>query len=68
MLFNFEGPQGNSKKMERLGKTQLKAPLWGYSSDGRAPALQAGGQRFEPVYLHQGLGEGKSATAGKKGL
>ena len=24
----------------------------GYSSVGRAPALQAGGQRFEPAYLH----------------
>jgi hypothetical protein len=27
--------------------------LRGYSSAGRAPALQAGGQRFEPAYLHQ---------------
>ena len=26
---------------------------WGYSSAGRAPALQAGGQEFEPPYLHQ---------------
>ena len=25
---------------------------WGYSSAGRAPALQAGGQRFDPAYLH----------------
>ena len=25
---------------------------WGYSSAGRAPALQAGGHRFDPVYLH----------------
>ena len=24
----------------------------GYSSVGRAPALQAGGQRFDPAYLH----------------
>ena len=24
----------------------------GYSSAGRAPALQAGGHRFEPDYLH----------------
>ena len=24
----------------------------GFSSVGRAPALQAGGQRFEPVKLH----------------
>jgi hypothetical protein len=27
--------------------------MWGYSSVGRAPALQAGGRRFESVYLHQ---------------
>ena len=27
----------------------------GYSSVGRAPALQAGGQRFESAYLHQWL-------------
>ncbi len=26
---------------------------WGYSSAGRAPALHAGGQRFDPAYLHQ---------------
>ena len=26
---------------------------WGYSSVGRAPALQAGGQGFESLYLHQ---------------
>ena len=29
------------------------APLRGYSSTGRAPALQAGGCGFEPRYLHQ---------------
>ena len=28
----------------------------GYSSDGRAPALQAGGQRFDSAYLHQQYG------------
>ena len=26
---------------------------WGISSVGRAPALQAGGQRFDPANLHQ---------------
>ena len=26
---------------------------WGFSSVGRAPALQAGGQRFDPANLHQ---------------
>jgi hypothetical protein len=25
---------------------------WGISSAGRAPALHAGGQRFDPVILH----------------
>ena len=27
--------------------------IWGCSSAGRAPALQAGGQRFDPANLHQ---------------
>ena len=27
----------------------------GYSSAGRAPALQAGGHRFDPDYLHHGM-------------
>ena len=27
--------------------------FWGFSSAGRAPALQAGGRRFDPVNLHQ---------------
>ena len=27
--------------------------LRGFSSAGRAPALQAGGQRFDPANLHQ---------------
>ena len=26
---------------------------WGYSSDGRAVALQASGPGFDPLYLHQ---------------
>ena len=42
MLFNFEGPEKDFQKEE----------IWGYSSAGRAPALQAGGQRFDPAYLH----------------
>ena len=39
ILFNFEG----------LKKTRI----WGCSSAGRAPALQAGGREFEPHHLHQ---------------
>ncbi len=27
--------------------------FWGYSSDGRAVALQASGPEFDPPYLHQ---------------
>ena len=30
-----------------------KGKTWGFSSAGRAPALQAGGQRFDPANLHQ---------------
>ena len=30
-----------------------EARHWGHSSVGRAPALQAGGHRFDPVCLHQ---------------
>ena len=37
MLFNFEGA----------------AFKWGCSSAGRAPALHAGGQEFDPPHLHQ---------------
>ena len=29
-----------------------KDEIWGFSSAGRAPALQAGGQRFDPANLH----------------
>ena len=30
-----------------------KTGTWGCSSVGRAPALQAGGQEFEPLHLHR---------------
>ena len=43
-LFNLEGTRAPSGED---GEER------GYSSAGRAPALQAGGQRFEPAYLHQ---------------
>ena len=32
-----------------IGKRKVR----GCSSDGRAPALQAGGRQFESVHLHQ---------------
>ena len=43
-LFNLEGTVPQEQKNEIA---------WGYSSAGRAPALQAGGRRFDPDYLHQ---------------
>ena len=44
-LFNLEGAGD-----EVCGRAKI---AWGYSSAGRAPALQAGGQRFDPANLHQ---------------
>ena len=34
----------------------LSHDIWGYSSAGRAPALQAGGHRFDSDYLHHTVG------------
>ena len=52
-LFNFEDTQGErvsaKKKLEKPRETRT----WGCSSAGRAPALQAGGQEFDPPHLHQ---------------
>ena len=44
---------------ERIESSSLSLPtkIRGISSAGRAPALQAGGQRFDPVILHQLLRE-----------
>ena len=33
----------------------MPTSVWGCSSAGRAPALQAGGQRFDPAHLHHFL-------------
>ena len=33
--------------------TGKKDKSWGHSSAGRAPALHAGGRRFDPAWLHQ---------------
>ena len=46
-LFNLEGTGKNVPKQVRIPK------IWGVSSAGRAPALQAGGHRFDPGTLHQ---------------
>ena len=37
---------------QREARRVQAQPAWGFSSVGRAPALQAGGQRFEPANLH----------------
>ena len=47
-LFNFEGLDPQERGIFVLKR------IWGCSSAGRAPALQAGGHRFDPVHLHQG--------------
>ena len=46
-LFNFEG---SFKKLEKTAKSRIT--IWGCSSAGRAPALQAGGHGFESHHLH----------------
>jgi hypothetical protein len=38
--------------------------IWGFSSSGRAPALQAGGERFDPVNLHQDRHESANLSQG----
>ena len=43
-LFNLEGTRP---------KADAAWEIRGFSSAGRAPALQAGGQRFDPANLHQ---------------
>ena len=48
-LFNFQG----LNPVHTKGNSHEYVEIWGYSSAGRAPALQAGGQRFDPAYLHQ---------------
>ena len=44
--------RGFSAEKRVLGPPLLKKVIWGFSSAGRAPALQAGGQRFDPANLH----------------
>lgn len=55
MLF-MRGVLGASKDaylgMRRREATTESEVYWGISLVGRAPALQAGGQRFDPVILH----------------
>ena len=43
---------GYRKENGRLKKEEVRQ--WGCSSAGRAPALHAGGQEFDPLILHHG--------------
>ena len=62
LLFNFEGACPPRKAKEKTERTLR----WGCSSAGRAPALHAGGQEFEPPHLHQSTGKvGKRKRAGR---
>ena len=45
----------------------LPAKTWGCSSDGRAPALQAGGRQFESVHLHQSWTGGSEQRRAEEG-
>ena len=49
----------------RVRSFNVYGPIRGCSSAGRAPALQAGGHRFDPVHLHQLSEESKSVVKGK---
>ena len=42
--------------LETVWESRWMPDLWGYSSVGRAPALQAGGHEFESRYLHENIG------------
>ena len=44
------GPRG--RRFESCLPDHEKTLIWGLSSAGRAPALHAGGQRFDPASLH----------------
>ena len=41
--------------LETVWESRWMPDLWGYSSVGRAPALQAGGHEFESRYLHENM-------------
>ena len=50
-LLSAEGSEGFP--FVRVGRRHaICVFIWRFSSAGRAPALQAGGQRFDPVNLH----------------
>ena len=48
-LLSADGSEGFP--FVRVGRRHANA-FWRFSSAGRAPALHAGGQRFDPARLH----------------
>lgn len=48
-------PSGEYDGKIKFSLETNKINVWGCSSVGRAPVLQAGGQRFDPANLHQDL-------------
>jgi hypothetical protein len=48
----FSARGGRRRRGAAISTVRIPCPR-GCSSAGRAPALQAGGQRFEPAHLHQ---------------
>ena len=50
--------EGDWKALFNLEGTHPGKGTGGCSSDGRAPALQAGGRQFESVHLHQSARDG----------
>ena len=68
-LFNFEGPRKrtftNGGKHTQPREANL-LEIWGCSSAGRAPALQAGGRQFDSVHLHHGRNAASSSEENRK--
>ena len=48
-----------------MGEQVAARMIWGCSSVGRAPALQAGGQEFESLHLHLIIQRAAVGLAGK---
>ena len=48
-----------------MGEQVAARMIWGCSSVGRAPALQAGGQEFESLHLHLIIQRAADGLAGK---
>ena len=58
------------KHVQKGTRNERQTGTRGYSSAGRAPALQAGGHRFESVYLHHSneWSEGMRRVVRRRGL